>query len=248
MLRAFADGAFFGERFGTGPARILALHGWERTHEDFRRVLRDLDAIAVDLPGFGASPPPPEAWGAREYAKGISPVLDEFAEPPVVLGHSFGGRVAVCLAAEWPGKTRALVLTGTPLVRRSGETKRRPPPAYRAIRFLGKVGLVGAGRLERARRRYGSEDYRRASGVMRAVLVRVVAETYEEELRRLSCPVELVWGAADDDVPLEVARRAATLLNEARLTVLPATGHHTPLTAADALRAAALRALAPQPS
>jgi pimeloyl-ACP methyl ester carboxylesterase len=239
VLRAFASGRLFGERFGGGPPRVLALHGWGRDHHDFGRTLDGLDAIALDLPGFGASPAPPEAWGAAEYGEALLPVLDEFEVPAVVLGHSFGGRVAVCLAAGRPERIGGLVLTGAPLIRRA--SLRKPAIGFRAKRFLHRMGLLSDARMESARHRYGSADYRAASGVMREVLVKAVGESYEKLLPKIVCPVELVWGADDAEVPLALAKAAAELLPRVKLTICPGVGHFIPSTAPDALRAAILR-------
>jgi pimeloyl-ACP methyl ester carboxylesterase len=244
MLQTFAGGALFGSATGSPPARVLALHGWARTHRDFDAVVRPsdggaaLDAVAVDLPGFGATPPPPEPWGAAAYAARVAAMLDEgeLATPVVVLGHSFGGRVAVCLAAARPELVRSLVLTGVPLLRTG--PGRRPSPGFRLVRGLHRVGLIGDDRMERARRQHGSADYRAAEGIMRQVLVRSVGETYEEQLAAIGCPVRLVWGDDDRDVPLAVAERAAGLLAAAEVTVCPGAGHLTPLTVPGTLRAA----------
>src|SRR3712207_7009798 len=53
----------------------------------------------------------------------------------------------------------------------------------------------------------------RSQGIMRHVHVRAVNETYEEALRAVRCPVELVWGAGDADVPVSVAEAAAALVD-----------------------------------
>jgi pimeloyl-ACP methyl ester carboxylesterase len=248
MLRAFADGRLFGTLHGTPPPRVLALHGWGRSHADFDAVLAGSDAVALDLPGFGATPEPDGPWGGREYAEAVAEALDRLAGAAVVLGHSFGGRVAVHLAAARPERVRALVLTGVPLVRSPGVRRRKPPVGYRVGRALHRRGLVGEARMEALRQRYGSADYKAARGVMRQVHVKAVNETYEEQLRALRCPVELVWGAEDTDVPLRVAEAAAALLSEAgadvRLTVLPGVGHLVPTAAPEALRQVLERALA----
>ena len=243
MLKAFAAGRLFGTSFGSAPARVLALHGWRRSSSDFAAVLDGLDAVALDLPGFGASAEPPEAWGAAEYAAAVAPVLDEIAPAPVVLGHSFGGRVAVHLAAAHPGRVGALVLTGVPLVRLPGASRRPPALAFRVGRALHRRRLLGDDRMERLRQRYGSADYRAAQGVMRGVHVRVVNESYDEQLAAIRVPVELVWGDDDAEVPLAVAEAASHLLADARLTSVPGAGHLTPITAPEALRAAVLRNL-----
>ena len=262
MLKAFDGGRLFGASFGSdGAPWVLALHGWGRNHQDWRAVLdaqpartgaapasqpaaassageaRALAAVALDLPGFGATPPPPEVWGSDDYAAAITPVLAELQVPAVVVGHSFGGRVALHLAAAQPGLVRALVLTGVPFLRKPAGS-RRPPLRYRVGRSLHRFGLVGESRMESLRRRYGSPDYRAATGVMRQVLVRTVNETYEEQLRAVTCPVELVRADDDTEAPLAVAEAAAGLLARPRLTVCPGAGHFVPLTAPEALRQA----------
>jgi pimeloyl-ACP methyl ester carboxylesterase len=250
MLRTFAGGRLFGTRSGDGHPRVLALHGWGRTHRDFDAVLRPLEgpelaAVAVDLPGFGATPPPTEAWGSADYAACLEALLDEITHPVVVLGHSFGGRVAVHLAATRPESVRALVLTGVPLLRLT--PPRQPPLGYRALRSLHKAGLVGEDRMERARRRHGSADYAAAIGVMRQVHGRVVVESYEAQLDAVSCPVTLVWGENDATVPVAIAESALVRLHNAKacgdadLVVLPGAGHLVPLSSPGALREAVER-------
>jgi pimeloyl-ACP methyl ester carboxylesterase len=238
VLTTFAGGALFGSRSGSSPATVIALHGWRRSHVDFARFLEGLDGIAVDLPGFGATPPPTQAMGAAGYADAVEPLLAETAERVVLVGHSFGGRVAVHLAARRPDRVRGLVLTGVPLLRRAGATA-GPPLGYRAVRWLHRHGVVSDARMEALREGRGSADYRAASGVMREVLVTVVNETYEEQLAAISTPVELVWARHDDAAPLEVAERAQALLAHAHLTVLDEPAHHDlPIVAAGELRAA----------
>jgi len=236
-LRALADGALFAEAYGAGTPRVLALHGWGRRGNDFARSLADFDALAVDLPGFGATPPPPEVLGAEGYAALVTPILDLFDEPPVILGHSFGWRIAVCLAAALPERVGPLVLTGAPLVRLG--PVRKPTLGYRAIRALNKARLISDDRMEQIRRTRGSSDYQAASGVMRDILVKVVNEDYEPQLRELRSRVVLLWGASDDEVPVAVAESALRIIRQAggsaELEVLPGVGHLVPIQAPDAI-------------
>ena len=89
--------------------------------------------------------------------------------------------------------------------------------------------------MEALRRRHGSPDYRAATGVMRDVFVRVLHEGYRQAMAGISCPVDLVWGEADAETPLEVAQRAVGLFPSASLTVLDGIGHLVPTEAPDAL-------------
>lgn len=234
-LRSFADGAVFAETFGEGPPRVLALHGWGRRGADFKSALAGLPALAPDLPGFGASPPPSRVLGAEGYADVVAELLDEFDELPVIVGHSFGGRVAVCVGAKHPKEVSSMILTGVPLLRQAGP--RKPALSYRIIRSLNKAGIVSDERMEAERQKRGSADYRSAVGVMRDILVKVVNEEYPDQLTALDSRVHLLWGRNDEEVPLVVAERAAGLLGDrAHLQVLDGVGHHVPLEAPDELR------------
>jgi len=219
-LTALLGGAVLAEKTGDDP-KVLALHGWARTRADWAPVLKGIPSLAVDLPGFGASPEPPEAWGSQDYAAQLAPLLEGGGW--TVVGHSFGGRVAVQLAAGWPGAVEHLVLTGVPLLRRTGSGK--APLAFRLAKKAHQVGLLSDTRMEEVRRKRGSADYRAAQGVMRGTLVKLVNEGYAERLPLVKCPVTMVWGAHDTAAPLSMAQEAAGLIDRATLRVSETSGH-----------------------
>ncbi len=219
-LTALLDGAVLAEKTGPEP-RVLALHGWGRTRADWLPALTGVAALAVDLPGFGASPPPPVGWGSREYAELLAPLLAGGGW--TVAGHSFGGRVAVQLAAGWPDLVSGVVLTGVPLLKAAAGGK--APLAFRLAKKAHALGLLSDEKMEEQRRQRGSADYRNATGVMRDTLVRLVNEDYRGLLPGIDAPVEMVWGAEDTAAPVPMAREAANLLRKATLTVSPTSGH-----------------------
>jgi pimeloyl-ACP methyl ester carboxylesterase len=246
VLSTFVDGTLFGERIGAPPLKVLALHGWGRTHRDFDAVLIEgVPSVALDLPGFGATPEPITRLSSDDYARLIEPILDEAPDGVVLVGHSHGGRVALRLAARRPELVAGLVLVGAPVLQRLDRP--RPSRALRWRKALRRAGLLSEARLEAFRDQHGSADYRAAHGVMRDTLVTVINESFEEELRGLRCPVRLVWGSDDHDVPVSIAERALELLTEnpargahgaAELSVLGGVGHLVPTQAPEALIAA----------
>lgn len=209
MITSLAGGRVLAEKHGATPPRVVALHGWGRDGTDFATVLSGLDAVSIHLPGFGPAPAPEEVWGSEDYADLVAEAVAAFA-PVVIVAHSFGGRVAVRLAARRPELVRGLVLTGVPLVRLAPPT--RPPLSFRLARWANARGLLSDRRMDALRDQRGSADYRAAHGVMRGIMVRAVNERYDDELAALAgqtFPLRFVWGAADTAAPTDAGRVAA---------------------------------------
>ena len=222
MLTALADGALLAEKTGATPPTVVALHGWMRTGADFGAIVSGLDAVSIHLPGMGVTPEPPQAWGTERYADAVADAIEGFG-PVILLGHSFGGRVAVRLAASRPNLVRGVVLTGVPLVRLTPAGK--PALGFRIVRSLAKAKLVPQSLLEKQRRKHGSADYLAARGVMRDILVTTVGENYDDDLRRLSTPVRMVWGENDTAAPADAGRAAAAMVRGAKFRVVPGAAH-----------------------
>src|SRR5688572_16903227 len=102
------------ERRGSGPP-VLLLHGWGASSALFQSTMAGLEhafaLVAPDFPGFGATPPPPRAWSVGDYTAWTVRLLDALALDRVhVIGHSFGGRVAIKLASTYPERVDKQVL------------------------------------------------------------------------------------------------------------------------------------------
>ena len=194
-------------------APIVYLHGWGRSRRDFAEVASQRPGMSPDLPGFGSSVQPPGAMGSSGYATVVLEAITEWtgSDRVVLVGHSFGGRVALQIAATAPHSVSGLIIAGTPLFR--NHTSRKPPLWYRSVRKLNKLGLASDARLDSARKRYGSADYLAATGVMREIFVKVVNESYETELAEVRCPTAFVWGRSDTAAPVEDARRAHRIVD-----------------------------------
>jgi pimeloyl-ACP methyl ester carboxylesterase len=215
---------------GSGEPLVL-LHGWGQTSLSFAGIMPPLEkrfrVLAPDLPGFGFSESPPGPWGSAEYADVVASLIENAGlERADVLGHSFGGKVAVALAASRPELVRRLVLVAAPVVRLPPSTGvQSRARGYTIARRLAAFAPPFRDRiLDWARNRYGSEDYKTAGG-LRPTLVKVVNEDWRAALKGLRSPLLLVYGERDSDVPLAVAREALAEAPNSKLVVIEGAGH-----------------------
>jgi pimeloyl-ACP methyl ester carboxylesterase len=210
---------------------LLMLHGWGQSSLSFMGAASALEEhfrlLMPDLPGFGFSEAPKEAWGSAEYARVVAELPRAAGFDSVnVLGHSFGGKVALALATAYPELVKRLVIVASPIVRLPLEPGARGrSKTYETVRTVAKLLPPLRERiLAWGRNRYGSADYR-AAGPLRPTLVRVVNENWRTALPAVQAPVLLIWGSEDAEVPLRVAEEAMAELPRAELRVIEGAGH-----------------------
>jgi pimeloyl-ACP methyl ester carboxylesterase len=236
-----------------GDLPILVLHGWGAHIEAVAPILAalegDADVIALDLPGFGESEPPPDAWDVDSYARFIIHFLDEMAvERAHLVGHSHGGRVSIALAADEPERVgRLLLVDSAGIPSKRGWRYRWRVAVAKLGRVIGKLGSPGRRLQDRMRARVASRDYLEASEVMRGTLRAVIAADLRERMPRIAAPTLLVWGDRDDDTPLWMGQEMEQLIPDAGLVVLKGAGHYSYADSPGQFAAVARRFLVEQP-
>ena len=207
-------------QYGEGKD-ILLLHGWGQNIEMMKMLgdnFSDRFRITIlDFPGFGLSEEPSESWTIKDFAD----MLDEFVKElgikkPIIMGHSFGGRVAIRYSADHV--VEKIVLFGSPCVREEREL----PLSVKILKGIKKLpGMDKIG--EFAKNFIGSRDYKAASTIMRQTLVDVVNEDLSKYAKEIDCPTLLIWGENDTEAPVEDAKILEGIMVDAALIVLPGT-------------------------
>jgi pimeloyl-ACP methyl ester carboxylesterase len=205
-------------------------HGWGQSAAALVPVAETLKPFAssslVDFPGFGKSSNPPESWGTAEYADFIAEWMEGLpASRRIWIGHSFGGRVGIQLAARHPKLVSGMVLIASAGLQRrrtltEGLRFRLRKTAFKTARRLVRDGP----QLDALRQRFGSSDYRSA-GAMRPILTRVVSEDLSEPAKAVQCPTLLVYGTSDTETPPEMGERYKALIPNSELAVLTGFDH-----------------------
>ena len=220
------------ESKGEGDSVIL-LHGWGGQALSFKPVfdylIKNYKVYALDLPGFGRSSIPPHTWGTFDYASFISKFFTKMGITKAhIIGHSFGGRIAIVLAANFPKEVDKLILVNSAGIRPKRTLK------YYTFITIAKIckillspkiwGKYGE-RIKNSLYNFvGSEDYRNA-GELRDILVKVVNEDLRHLLPNIEVLTLLVWGEQDKKTPVSHARIMEEKIKNARLVVLENAGH-----------------------
>lgn len=186
--------------FGTGK-NVVFLHGWGASVSAFLFVAKAIcDRFRVtllDFAGFGESEEPDGTYGVKDYASDVEALLSllEINEA-VFVGHSFGGRVCLELAATRPELVKKLALVDSAgLKPRRGLKYYLKVGAHKLLRLLGLKGLKG------------SSDYRVLSDNMRLVFKNVVNYDQTYLLQSVKCPTAIFWGDKDRDTPKYMAKK-----------------------------------------
>ena len=224
------------ELHGEGGEWLTLLHGWGGKCESWLPVTRDFAdthrILVLDFPGHGRSGEPPQPWGVPEYTRCLCALLDSLSIGKTdVMAHSFGGRVALMLAAEHPGRVGRMVLTGCAGLRpKSSGKKSLKSRVYRVLKGLVSVGeqcrlIDGDKARERLIQRYGSEDYRALTPSMRATFNQVILQDLSPEVEKVKAPTLLIWGEKDTATPLWMGEYMRDHMPDAGLVVFEGGDH-----------------------
>ncbi len=229
---------------GQGP-ELLLLHGWGCSLEIFNSLVPLLSAkykvYAIDFPGFGASPEPAQIEGVEGYTAFLKEFIVALRiESPILVGHSFGCRVAIQYASENP--VSKMILMGA-----AGVKPKRKASYYIKVytyKFIKKITLALMGRkkgykfLQESLGFGGSADYRSSSETMRGVLSKVVNEDLKHLMPKVQCSTLLIFGSTDTATPPSDGKIMEILIPDAGLVVVEGAGHYVFLDRADIVRAA----------
>lgn len=233
---------------GAGPP-LLFVHGlagrWQNWLENIPRFAATHRVVAVDLPGFGASPMPREPISISGYARFLEAVCDALAiDAAAVVANSMGGQIAAELAIASPPRVERLMLVSAAGI--SAEQVQRDA-VMTGGRVLAAIMTRSAARHAVLARRPGTRRIALSFVVchperLTAPLARelmggagkpgfmpaleaVLTHRISERLPQIACPTYVVWGEEDHVIPVRDAQRFERLIPDVRVELWPDTGH-----------------------
>lgn len=218
-----------------GEKTVILMHGWGCDHTTVASIERVASScgyrvVNVDFPGFGDSQEPTDVWGVEDYTRQIEALTKELGiKSPILLGHSFGGRVGILYASR--NQVEKLILVDAAGIKPKRSLKYYwKVYSFKAVKrlmylFLGKDAAEK--RLDAKRAKAGSSDYANASPMMRRILSKVVNEDLTDRLHLIKAPTLLIWGENDTATPLSDAQKMEKLIPDAGLVSFPGCGHYS---------------------
>lgn len=202
---------------------LVFLHGWGQNIEMMQMLgepfKHDYRIIIIDFPGFGKSEEPKKVMNVSDYTNVVETLLKKLKiENPILIGHSFGGRVSVKFASR--NKVKKVILL-SPALR--GHDKKGFKT--KILKSLKKV--PGIKNLEGwAKNHMGSRDYKAASPIMKQVLVQTVNEDLSDDAKKIKVPVILIYGNLDSEVPEEDTKEYERLIEDCGLILYEGCTHY----------------------
>ena len=188
---------------------FIVLHGWGSNKnlmkQSFAKYLNNYRHIYIDLPGFGNSSTS-VAMNSFDVAQIIDLFLEKInASKDIVLGHSFGGKIATLL------KPKLLVLVAT-----AGIVVPKPFKVKLKIALF-KI-LKGLG-LQKFRSYFVADDAKELSRSMYETFKIVINEDFSDEFIKITAPTMLFWGEDDTATPLFTAKKINSLIDTSTLKI-----------------------------
>ena len=228
IVRGLLVNYYYDESAPPASQAVVFLHGWRSNAMIWRPILESFHSTyrlyAIDFPGFGNSELPRAGLHLKDYSDIVAGFVEKLDLKRVcVVGHSFGGRVAIKLAVNHPALIERMVLVDSGGIR-SSETRRRIITTFAKI--LHPVFALPLLRTLRPRiyNMLGAADYL-ATPELRQTFLNIIEEEPTPYLNQVRCSTLIVWGEKDQEAPLSAGQTKAKLIPRARLVVFPMSGH-----------------------
>ncbi len=215
-------------QLGNRGKHVVCMHGWKQNIEMMslmaNHLSNDFIVTVLDFPGFGESDEPKVSWGLEDYTTFFADFCDALnITDPILIGHSFGCRVATMYAIDHP--VHKMVFTGGAGIKPKRELDYYLRTyTYKAAKQLFK--LPGLNQYEEEmKKHFGSRDYKESTGVMRETFVKIVNSDTSDVLDKITMPVLLVWGSNDEETPLWMGKMMEEKMKNAGLAIFENDDH-----------------------
>lgn len=208
---------------------IILLHGWGQSLHTFDSLIEVLKkkylVYALDLPGFGYSDEPEGSWSTDDYSKMLNSFCEDlYISKPIVLGHSFGGRIAIKYASTYNNINKLILVDSAGVNVNRGIRFYLKRWYYKLVKYYYQL-TKNEEKVTEWFDKHASADYKNATDNLRNTFKKIVNEDLTKELKKIEAETLLIWGENDSETPIECAVKMQKKIPDAGLVRLEGLGH-----------------------
>lgn len=197
----------------------IFLHGWGCDHKNLlfcKDFVQGQNALFVDFPPFGESSKNIRSWSVFTYANMVISLCQHLGIKKFnIIGHSFGGRIAIIMAVLCKEETQKVVLVDS-----AGLKPRRSLNYYLKVcnyKLRKKLGLDVS--------KFGSCDYLALNTEMRKIFSSIVTTYLDDFLPFIKAKTLIIFGENDKTTPIYMAKKFKRQIKNSELVLLKEAGH-----------------------
>ncbi|MBN1915758.1 alpha/beta hydrolase [Candidatus Dojkabacteria bacterium] len=217
---------------------VLLLHGWGGNIESLsplQEILskKGFSVVNISLPGFGKSETPHKPWTLKDYAVFLEElILMLRLKRPILIGHSFGGKISTRFVLEFPNMISRLILINASGIKPKNNLKKNVLAVATEI-FKVFASIFPAKSRERIKNFYyryvvRETDYLKSEG-LKETFKKVINEHFDQELKLIKVPTFIIWSEKDTYVPLWMGVKMRNLIPNSKLEMVENETHGLPL-------------------
>jgi len=220
MVFRFKGVDVFYQIYNEGESRpLVILHGWGRSGDDFDELISFFPKrtiLVLDFPPFGRSGSNLKDWDIYTYVSLVISLCEHLKIESVdLLGHSFGGRIAMILSCVKRSLVHSCILVDAAGLKPKRSIKYKLNMMF--YKLNKKLGRQGKDR--------SSPDYKALSPAMKETFKSIVNTHLDSYAKHLQAPSLIVWGKNDKETPIYMAKRLKKYIKNSRLEMIENGGH-----------------------
>lgn len=233
MYYEFNHTRIYYEKFGENKKIIVILPGWGNTRETFSTIIQELkedySIYIFDYPGFGKSPALESNWSMNDYTLLIKNFLwENHIYNPIIIAHSFGGRITSLLLGKYQIKVKKLILMDVAGIKRRKKAKVfLKEKLYKLLKKC--TYLFPPLKQEELRQKllyhFASPDYKEISPIMQKTFQNVIKEDLRRYYKKITTETLIIWGEKDEDTPLKDGKYLQKKIKNSALIIYQGAGH-----------------------
>jgi pimeloyl-ACP methyl ester carboxylesterase len=235
MYYEYNDIGIYYEKYGNKDSNILILPGWGNTRSTFTNIINNLlddySIFILDYPSFGNSKNINKELTIYDYAELINNFIkDNNINNPIIIAHSFGGRITSLLVTKYKLKVDKIILIDV-----AGIKRRKKLKVYikeRIYKLLKKLSIFlpkikKEAYIQKLLAVFASNDYKNIPRELQKTFQNIIREDLRKYYKQISNETLLIWGEDDKDTPLKDGIYLNKVIKNSALIVYKNSGHYS---------------------